>query len=175
VTRVNSVNVLDEGLRIRGRGRRMNSKVKIRQTRQSWMCVENKRSTQLAQSRSVPGRHLLVPLYRWPVSRIRSGSIQITMSVYDVISYFNYIYAWAYLAGPRGTKIMVLISYTLVSSPLDSTRIVDSGWISNLHIFDLINLWLLLFPYMHQTIHIIYLSRGFWLTILAVLTDQETS
>jgi hypothetical protein len=29
------------------------------------------------------------------VSRIRSGSIQITLSVYDIISYFNYIYAWA--------------------------------------------------------------------------------
>jgi hypothetical protein len=29
--------------------------------------------------------------------------------------------------GPRGTKIMGLISYTLVSSPRDSTRIVESG------------------------------------------------
>jgi hypothetical protein len=29
VTRVNSTNILDEGLRIRGRGRRMNSKVKL--------------------------------------------------------------------------------------------------------------------------------------------------
>jgi hypothetical protein len=29
LTRVNSANVLDEGLRIGGRGRRMNSKVKI--------------------------------------------------------------------------------------------------------------------------------------------------
>jgi hypothetical protein len=36
------------------------------------------------------------------------------MSVYDVISYFDYIYAWAYLTGPRGTKIMGLNSYTLV-------------------------------------------------------------
>jgi hypothetical protein len=69
----------------------------------------------------------------WPlyiggqVSRIRSGSIQITLSVYDIISYFNDIYAWAYLTGLRGTKIMSFISYTLVSSPRDSTRIVDSG------------------------------------------------
>jgi hypothetical protein len=31
------------------------------------------------------------------------------------------------LTGPSGTKIMGLISYTLVSSPRDSTRIVDSG------------------------------------------------
>jgi hypothetical protein len=69
----------------------------------------------------------------WPlyiggqVSRNRSGSIQITMSVYDVISYFDYIYAWASLTGPRGTNIMGLISYTLVISPRDSTRIIDSG------------------------------------------------
>jgi hypothetical protein len=37
----------------------------------------------------------------WPiyigghVSRIRSGSIQITMYVYYIIPYFDYIYAWA--------------------------------------------------------------------------------
>jgi hypothetical protein len=37
------------------------------------------------------------------------------MSEYDIISYFDYIYAWAYLMGPRDTKIMGLISYTLVS------------------------------------------------------------
>jgi hypothetical protein len=69
----------------------------------------------------------------WPlyiggqVSRIRSGSIQITVYVYGVFSYFDYIYAYASLMGPRGTKIMGLISYTLVSSPRDSTRIVDLG------------------------------------------------
>jgi hypothetical protein len=57
----------------------------------------------------------------WPlyiggqVSRNQLGSIQITMSVYDVISYFDYIYAYAFLTGPRGTKIMGLISYTLVT------------------------------------------------------------
>jgi hypothetical protein len=66
VTRVNSANVLDEGLRIGGRGRRMNSKVKISQTRRGLVCVENKRGTQLAQSQSVPGRPLLAPIYRWP-------------------------------------------------------------------------------------------------------------
>jgi hypothetical protein len=38
----------------------------------------------------------------WPlyiggqVSRIRSGSIQITIFVYDIISYFDYDYAWTY-------------------------------------------------------------------------------
>jgi hypothetical protein len=64
--RVNSENVLDEGLRIEGRGRRMNSKVKVSQTRRGLVCVENKRDTQLAQSQSVPGRPLLAPIYRWP-------------------------------------------------------------------------------------------------------------
>jgi hypothetical protein len=66
LTRVNSANILAEGLRIGGRGRRMNSKVKIRQTRRSLVCVKNKRTTQLAQSQSIPGRPLLALLYRWP-------------------------------------------------------------------------------------------------------------
>jgi hypothetical protein len=61
------------------------------------------------------------------VSRIQSGSIQITISVYDVISYFDYIYLYAFLTGLRGTKIMGVISYTLVSSLRDSTKIIDSG------------------------------------------------
>jgi hypothetical protein len=66
LTRVNSTNVLDEGLRIGGRGRQMNLKVKVSQTRRDYACIENKRSTQLAQSQSVPGRPLLAPIYRWP-------------------------------------------------------------------------------------------------------------
>jgi hypothetical protein len=48
------------------------------------------------------------------------------------------------LTGLRGTQVTGSIIYTLVSSPQDSTRIVDSGLISDLHIFDLINLRLLL-------------------------------
>jgi hypothetical protein len=64
LTRVNSTNVLDEGLRIGGRGRWMNSKVKVSQTRRVYVCIENKRGTQLAQSQSVPGRPLLDPI--WP-------------------------------------------------------------------------------------------------------------
>jgi hypothetical protein len=64
--RVNSANVLDEGLRIGGRGRQINSKVKISQTRRGLVCTENKRGTQLAQSQSVTGRPLLAPIYRWP-------------------------------------------------------------------------------------------------------------
>jgi hypothetical protein len=47
------------------------------------------------------------------------------------------------LTGLRGTHLTGSIIYTLVSSPRDSTRIADLGWISNLQIFDLINTWLL--------------------------------
>jgi hypothetical protein len=42
--RVNLTSVLDEGLRIGGIGRRINSKVKISQTK---ACIENKRGGQL--------------------------------------------------------------------------------------------------------------------------------
>jgi hypothetical protein len=64
--RVSLANVLDKGLRIGGRGRQMNSKVKISQTRQDLLCIKNKRGTQLAQSQYVPGWPLLAPIYRWP-------------------------------------------------------------------------------------------------------------
>jgi hypothetical protein len=47
------------------------------------------------------------------------------------------------LTGLRGTQLTGSTIYTLVSSPRDSTRIADSGWISDLQIFDLINTWLL--------------------------------
>jgi hypothetical protein len=63
VTRVNSTNVQDEGLRIEGIGRQMNSKVKISQTR----CVSRINVVvNLAYSQSVPDRPLLAPIYRWP-------------------------------------------------------------------------------------------------------------
>jgi hypothetical protein len=63
LTRVNLTNVLDEGLMIRGRGRRMKSKVKISQTR----CVLRISVVlNLAQSQSIAGRPLLAPIYRWP-------------------------------------------------------------------------------------------------------------
>jgi hypothetical protein len=65
VTRVNSTNVLDEGHRIGGRGLRMNSKVKISQTRRRLVCIKNKHGIKLAQSQSAPSRPLLAPLYRW--------------------------------------------------------------------------------------------------------------
>jgi hypothetical protein len=38
------------------------------------------------------------------VSRIRSGLIQITVSVYVINSYFDYAYDCAYLNGPQGYK-----------------------------------------------------------------------
>jgi hypothetical protein len=115
VTRVNSANVLDEGKRIGGRGRWMNSKVKINQTRRGLVCIENKCGTQLAQSQSAPGRPLLAPLYGWP-------------GIKDPVMFnTNYNVCIRYQTGPGGAKITGLISYTLVSSPRDSTRIADSG------------------------------------------------
>jgi hypothetical protein len=62
VTRINSANVLYEGLRIGGRGRRMNSKLKIIQTIRGLVCVDNKRGIQLAHlNLSLAG--LYWPLY----------------------------------------------------------------------------------------------------------------
>jgi hypothetical protein len=52
----------------------MNSKVEVSQTKREYVCIENKRDTQLAQSQYVPGG-LSWPLYiGGQVSRIRSGS-----------------------------------------------------------------------------------------------------
>jgi hypothetical protein len=61
--RVNSANVQNEGLRIGGIGHRMNSKVKISQTRR---VSRINMVVNLAYSQSVPGRSLLTPIYRWP-------------------------------------------------------------------------------------------------------------
>jgi hypothetical protein len=75
----------------------MNSKVKISQTR----CVSRISVVlNLAQSQSVLGWPLLALYIGGQVSRIRSGSIQIIVSVYDINSYFDYAYDWAYLSGP---------------------------------------------------------------------------
>jgi hypothetical protein len=58
----------------------------------------------MAQSQSVPGRPLLALYIGGQVSRTRSGSIQITVFVYDINLYFDYVYDWAYLSGPQGYK-----------------------------------------------------------------------
>jgi hypothetical protein len=45
---------------------------------------------------NLPLAGLSWPLYiGGQVSRIRSGLIQITVSVYDIILYFDYVYDWA--------------------------------------------------------------------------------
>jgi hypothetical protein len=90
--RVNSANVQDEGLRIGGIGRRINSKVKISQTRRvSRINVV----VNLAYSQSVLVGLSWLLYIGGQVSRNRSGSIHITVSVYDIDSYFNYDYTWA--------------------------------------------------------------------------------
>jgi hypothetical protein len=59
------------------------------------MCIENKLVINwLNLNLSLAGPSW--PLYiAGQVTRIRSGSIQITMYVYDINSYFDYIYIWA--------------------------------------------------------------------------------
>jgi hypothetical protein len=69
--RVNSTNVQDEGLRIGGMGRRMNSKVKISQTRR---VSRRNVVVNLAYSQSVPDRPLLALIYRWPGLKESVGS-----------------------------------------------------------------------------------------------------
>jgi hypothetical protein len=97
------------------------------------MCVENKIvNNWLNLNLSLAG--LSWPLYiGGQVSKIRSGLIQITC-LYTISSHILTITMighnshWTITrTGPRGTKIMGLNSYTLVSSSRDSTRIVDSG------------------------------------------------
>jgi hypothetical protein len=93
VTRVNSANVQDGGLRIGGIGRRMNSKVKISQMRR---VSRTNMVVNLASSQSVPGQPLLAPIYiGGQVSRNRSVSIHITVSVYEIDLYLDYNYTWA--------------------------------------------------------------------------------
>jgi hypothetical protein len=71
LTRFNLTNVQDEGLRIGGIGRRMNSKVKINQTKRiSRINVE----VNLVYSQYVPNRPLLAPIYRWPGLKEPIGS-----------------------------------------------------------------------------------------------------
>jgi hypothetical protein len=57
------------------------------------MRVENKLVINWLNLNYVPGRPLLAPIYRWPGLEDLVGSIQIKVSIYDVISYFDYIYA----------------------------------------------------------------------------------
>jgi hypothetical protein len=86
LTRVNSTNVLDEGLRIGEIGRRMNSKVNsVKQGGYKSKCVCR---TWLAfnLSHTVPSW----PLYiGGQVSRIEWDPIQITILIYDMNSYFD--------------------------------------------------------------------------------------
>jgi hypothetical protein len=89
VMRVNSTNVLDEGLRIRGIGRQMNSKVKISQTRR---VSRINLVVNLAYSQSVPDRPLLAPIYRWPGLKEPVGSD----------TYYNIYIRHGLINGPLG-------------------------------------------------------------------------
>jgi hypothetical protein len=115
LTRVNSANVLYEGLKIGGRGRQMNSKVKISQTRRGLICIENKRGIQLTQSQFVPGRPLLANIYRWPGLEDLVGF----NTNYNVCIRYQLVFQLHLCLdlsnGPQGTKIIGLISYTLIT------------------------------------------------------------
>jgi hypothetical protein len=116
LTRVNSTNVLDEGLRIGGRGRQMNSKVKISQTRRGYAWTKNKCGTQLAQSQSVPGRPLLAPIYRWPGLKDSVGfNTNYSVRIRDDIVISTMSMTGPILTGLRGTKIMGSTGYTLIT------------------------------------------------------------
>jgi hypothetical protein len=71
VARVNLTNFQDEGLRIGDIGHRMNSKVKISQTRH---VLRINVVVDLDHSQSVPDRPLLAPIYRWPGLKEPVGS-----------------------------------------------------------------------------------------------------
>jgi hypothetical protein len=90
LTRVNSANILDEGLRIGGRRRQMNSKVKIQTNKAKLDACWEYASKQLAQSRSVPGRPLLAPIYRCPGLEDLVGFN--TNYTICIISYIDYNY-----------------------------------------------------------------------------------
>jgi hypothetical protein len=120
LTRVNSTIVLDEGLRIGGIGRRINSKVKISQTRRvSRINV----LINLAYFQSVPDRPLLAPIYRWPglkgTDRVRY-ILQCMYTTWTRTSTTNIL--GPSLTGLRGTQVTGSISYTLVTHvPLVNT------------------------------------------------------
>jgi hypothetical protein len=117
LTRVNSAHVQDEGLRIGGIGRRMNSKVKISQTRRvSRINVV----VNLAYSQSVPGRPLLAPIYRWPFLKEPVGFNTYLRCLYMTLTHISTMTILGpNLTGLRGTQITGFISYTLVR---------DRGW-----------------------------------------------
>jgi hypothetical protein len=113
LTRVNSINVQDKGLRIGGIGHRINSKVKISQTRRvSRINVV----INLAYSQFVPDQPLLAPIYRWPGLKEPVGSdTYYNVSIRHGLVLRLRIFFGPSLTGLRGTQITGSISYTLVS------------------------------------------------------------
>jgi hypothetical protein len=107
LTRVNSANVLDEGLRIGGKraSDELEGKDSDKQ-RRNLMRVENKLvDNWLDLNMSLAS--LSWPLYiGGQVSRNHSGSMQITMFVYDTISYFDYNYIWAYFLPEQALGVL---------------------------------------------------------------------
>jgi hypothetical protein len=121
VTRVNSTNVQYEGLRIGAIGRQMNSKV----NESNKVCIESKRRNKLGLFQICPS-----PSSPGPGSQGSGGvrhRLQYRYTTWTRIS--TSITHGPSLMGLRGTQLTGSIIYTLVSSPRDSTRIADLGWI----------------------------------------------
>jgi hypothetical protein len=94
--RVNSANVLDEGLNY-DRGKRMSNELedKISDKQGEYRILRVNLELILAQSRCVPGRPLLTPIYRWPGPEEPVGLDTNYNTSYNMISYFDYDYTWA--------------------------------------------------------------------------------
>jgi hypothetical protein len=82
----------------------------------------------LAQYQSIPSRPLLAPIYRWPGLKDPIGfNTNYSVRIRYQLVFRLCLCLGLSLAGLGDTKITGSISYTLVSTPRDSTRIVDSG------------------------------------------------
>jgi hypothetical protein len=142
LTRVNSTNIQYEGLRIRGVGRRMNSKV----NQSNKVCIKSKCEVNFGLFSICPSPFSPGP-YIYVARSQGSGGIrhrlQYRYTIWTRIS--TSIIIGPSLLGLRGTQLTGSIIYTLISSPRDSIRIADSGWISDLQIFDLIFKYLSLY------------------------------
>jgi hypothetical protein len=103
----------------------MNSKVNISQTK---ACIENKRGIELGSISICPWPASPGP-YIYVATSQETGRVQYKLQHPYMIQtrILTMTMPGPGLMGLRGTQIMGSISYTLVSSPRDSTRIIDSG------------------------------------------------
>jgi hypothetical protein len=109
---VNSTNIQYEGLRIRGVGRRMNSKV----NQSNKVILKVNVVKNLACFQSVPHHPLLAPIYRLPGLKKQEGSGTYYNIViqHELISRLR-LHLGLALAGLRRTQLTGSIIYTLIT------------------------------------------------------------